>query len=61
MLQRPAAAGDPKDMKDWFDFSTLPTFDKITKYFHFVVYGGNANADGLSWKMFAPTPPQLKR
>lgn len=55
------AGGEIKEMKDWFDFSLLPGYEKISKYFHFVVYAGSANADGLSWKMFAPTPPQLKR
>ncbi|MBI4661995.1 MAG: hypothetical protein HY735_24500 [Verrucomicrobia bacterium] len=56
-----SGGGDVKDMKDWFDFSLLPSFDRIAKYFHFVVYSGNANASGLSWKMFAPTPPQLRQ
>lgn len=55
------AGKDAKEMKDWFDFSLLPPFDKLAKYFHFIVYGGGANADGLSWKIFAPTPPQMKK
>ena len=45
---------------DWFDFSLLPSFDKIAKYFHFTVYGGSATSQGLSFKLFAPAPPQLK-
>ena len=56
-----SGGGEIKEMKDWFDFSLLPAFDPISKYFHFIVYSGSANAEGLSWKMFAPTPPQLKR
>ena len=45
---------------NWFDFSLLPSFDKIAKYFHFIVYGGSATSQGLSFKLFAPAPPQLK-
>jgi hypothetical protein len=56
-----SAGGEIKELKDWFDFSLLPAFDQISKYFHIVVYSGSVGAEGLSWKMFAPTPPQLKR
>jgi len=52
---------DGKGMKDWLDFSLLPSFDKIAKYFYFTVYSGSVNADGLSYKIFSPTPPQLKK
>jgi hypothetical protein len=52
---------DSKGLKDWVDFSLLPPFDQIAKYFYFTVYSGSANADGLSYKVFSPTPPQLKK
>ena len=52
---------DGKGLKDWLDFSLLPPFDQISKYFYFTVYAGSANADGLSYKLFSPTPPQLKK
>jgi len=52
---------DGKGFKDWLDFSLLPTFDQIAKYFYFTIYSGSANADGMSYKIFSPTPPQLKR
>lgn len=48
------------DGDSWFDFSLLPSFDKLAKYFHFIVYSGSSTAEGLSWKMFAPAPPQLR-
>jgi hypothetical protein len=48
-------------LKDWTDFSLLPSFESIAKYFHFTVYAGSANADGLSYKVFSPTPPLLKK
>ena len=47
-------------IRDWADFSLLPSFDKIAKYFYFSVYGGSANGQGLALKYFAPTPPQLR-
>ena len=51
---------DDKKFKEWFDFSLLPSFDKINKYFTFTVWGGSVNSEGLNFKMFAPTPPQMK-
>jgi hypothetical protein len=53
-------AGPDKTVKEWMDFSLLPPFDKVSKYFYFSVYGGSANVDGLLFKYFAPTPPGLK-
>jgi len=50
-----------KRLKDWVDFSLLPPFDKIAKYFHFTVYSGRLTADGYSYQVFSPTPPQLKK
>jgi hypothetical protein len=47
-------------IKDWMDFSLLPAFDKVSKYFHCSVYGGSASVEGLTFKWFAPAPPQLK-
>ena len=44
---------------DWMDFSLLPDFDKVSKYFYFSVTGGSVTADGLAFKVFAPRPPQL--
>jgi hypothetical protein len=53
--------GDSSKIKDWLDFSLLPSYDKVSKYFYFTVYGGNATSEGLGYKVFAPTPPQLKK
>jgi hypothetical protein len=50
----------PKTFQDWLDFSLLPDYDEVSKYFYFSVYAGNTTADGLSFKAFAPRPPQLK-
>ena len=50
----------PKAVRDWLDFSLLPDYDPVSKYFYFSVYAGNTTADGLSFKFFAPRPPQMK-
>jgi hypothetical protein len=42
------------------DFSLLPSFDKLAKYFTFSVYGGTTTVDGLSYRFFAPVPPSLR-
>ncbi len=52
-------ASPEKIFSEWMDFSLLPDFDKVSKYFYFSVTGGSVTADGLSFKVFAPRPPQL--
>jgi len=64
-LLKKSAANDtavmafPKSFRDWMDFSLLPDYNQVSKYFYFSVYGGSATADGLSFKVFAPRPPQM--
>jgi hypothetical protein len=47
--------------KDWMDFSLLPPYDKISKYFGITAYTASENVDGLTFKMFAPAPPGLRK
>jgi hypothetical protein len=49
----------PKGLRDWMDFSLLPDYDRVAKYFYFSVYSGATTTDGISFKAFAPRPPQL--
>ena len=49
----------PREFRDWADFSLLPEYDTVAKYFYLSVFTGSANADGLSLKVFTPRPPQL--
>ena len=64
-LMKLSAAGDsamkmfPPAFRDWADFSLLPDYDAVSKYFYLSVFGGSANADGLTLKVYAPRPPQL--
>ncbi len=52
--------GDNK-FKDWVDFSLLPSFDKIAKYFYMTVYAGSVTTEGIGIKVFAPMPPAMKK
>lgn len=59
----PAAVGlaqPEKSFQQWLDFSLLPPFEALAKYFHFTVYAGGANAEGITFQYFAPVPPPLK-
>jgi hypothetical protein len=49
----------PKNLRDWADFSLLPDYDAVSKYFYFSVFSGSTTADGISFKTFSPRPPQL--
>lgn len=53
--------GDQKKQKEWVDASLLPSFDAVAKYFYFTVYTGTVDANGFMFKIFAPTPPALKK
>jgi len=54
-----AMAALPKGMRDWMDFSLLPEYDQVSKYFFFSVFNGITTADGIYFKAFAPRPPGL--
>lgn len=51
---------DQSKFSEWVDFSLLPPFDRIAKYFHMSVWSGAVKADGLHFKVFNPNPPGLK-
>jgi hypothetical protein len=42
------------------DFSSLPPFDRVAKYFHYSVGGSSSDAEHLNYRWFRPTPPNLK-
>jgi hypothetical protein len=54
-------AGPESSFKEWMDFSLLPDFEKVAKYFHFAVTASAANKDGINVKVFSPIPPGLKK
>jgi hypothetical protein len=42
------------------DFSLLPPFESISKYFHFGMYSVSASVDGFTYKYFIDTPPAMR-
>ena len=50
-----------RGLLDWLDFSLLPPWESVAKYFHFTVLTGSATADGLTYRYFSPTPPGLRK
>jgi hypothetical protein len=59
-----AVLGTPapvKALEGWMDYSLLPPFDRVSKYFSYSVYAVSANVDGLTYKLFAPVPPALRK
>ncbi len=51
--------GETGFLKEWLDFSLLPDYERIAKYFHIVVWSGTTTSEGLSFKLFSPDPPHL--
>jgi hypothetical protein len=51
----------PGKFKDWVDFSLLPPFDQISKYFYLNVWSGNLTPDGFAFRVYSPVPPQMKK
>ena len=49
----------PPAFHDWMDFSLLPDYDTVSKYFFMSVFGGNTTATGTTINIYTPRPPQL--
>lgn len=49
----------PLSFREWMDFTLLPDFDQVAKYFYISVYGASTTDDGINLKVFTPRPPQL--
>jgi hypothetical protein len=56
----PAIAEQLESARQWADFSLLPSFDAVAKYFSFSVYAGSFSSDGFALKAYMPRPPQLR-
>lgn len=48
-----------RPLKEWVDFSLLPPYEAVSKYFGFTVFAGRSTKDGLMWTWHAPTPEGL--
>jgi hypothetical protein len=49
----------PPAVREWLDFSLLPAYDTVSKYFYVSTFAGSANSEGLTFTAFAPRPPAL--
>ena len=50
--------------KGWqalFDFTLLPPFNQVSKYFHFKVNSLAVSPEGISYKVYSPTLPSLRK
>ena len=54
-------ASPEKKLKDWLDFSLLPEYEKVSKYFGFSVWSSSSSVNGITFKYYSPTPAQLKK
>ena len=52
----PGADENAQKLKDWVDFSLLPPFDAVAKYYSFGVTVGSSTPEGLGVKFFSPKP-----
>jgi hypothetical protein len=59
LLAASAMRGDGEGLGAWLDFSLLPPFEQVAKYFHFSVYAGAVNKESFQFKYFAPNPPDM--
>jgi hypothetical protein len=56
-----AGANSKKGVNEWFDFSLLPSFDRVSKYFAFDVGAIAVSPQAISFKVFTPTPAPLRK
>ena len=49
--------GETNAMTEAFDLALLPAYDKVAKYFYLNVNALVVTPDGITFKMFTPTPP----
>ena len=61
VLKESGLAGPLQSLLSACDFALLPAFEKVSRYFDFSVSAGAVTADGIDLKVFAPTPPGLKK
>lgn len=51
---------DAEKRREWIDFSLLPPFEQVKKYFGYTVMSAGGSANGIDFKAFSPTPPGMR-
>lgn len=46
---------------DWCDFTLLPAWETVAKYFYHTVTSADANEAGITVRFYRPTPPGLRK
>ncbi len=54
-------SGEPLTMTNWFDPALLPAYERVAKYFFMDVAAVNVSPGAITFKLFSPTPPQLRK
>jgi hypothetical protein len=54
------AADEAAKLREWADFTLLPSYDAISKYFYYSVFAGVFTPEGFALNYFSPTPPKLR-
>lgn len=49
--------GEDSGLTEWMDFSTLPEFDQVSKYFGIAVMTIGTTPEGFRLRAYGPTPP----
>lgn len=49
------------NVTNWMDASLLPAYDRVSKYFDKSVTAVNVSPNAITFKVFTPTPPALRR
>ena len=49
----------PANIREWADFTLLPEYEQVSKYFYLSVVSGGGNGEGINLKVFTPRPPTL--
>jgi len=57
----PLEAQQKEKLANWIDVTLLPSYDAISKYFHFQVTSLFTTPEAVILRSFAPTPPMLKK
>ncbi len=51
---------DAEKRREWLDFSLLPPFEQVKKYFGYSVFAVRETPAGIEFNGFTPTPPELR-
>jgi hypothetical protein len=46
----------PPAYREWADFTLLPDYERVQKYFDISIYSGTANSEGMTVKVYSPRP-----